>query len=265
MSDSHSYQHPVAQLLLLKETTNWQDEWIDYSARYGLTTADVPELIRLSWDEQPLNCEADEWAVHSLRAIVQLDPDVGLNLYLEQLQKFPDDDYLHEEISGICQRVGAIAIDPLVRLMGDSTHQHQWSRSTAANGLEHIAKVYPECRETCVQALIEQLQRYREEENDDFLNSTLADNLIHLKAVQASSLLADVFENGEIDELLTGTWAAAQVELGLKQESDFSPEELKPTLFNYFLANQPVSKGFGSVKPGNKGKKEKKGKKKKKR
>ena len=37
------------------------------------------------------------------------------------------------------------------------------------------------------------------------------------------------FADGELDEWLTGSWPLVQVKLGLKSESDFSAEELKPT------------------------------------
>jgi predicted component of type VI protein secretion system len=71
-----------------------------------------------------------------------------------------------------------------------------------------------------------------------------------------------VFANREIDEMLTGSWAAVQVSLGVKQASDFSPEDLKPkmplnllqlqkTLFELVERQmsiapvRPVAKGFG--------------------
>jgi hypothetical protein len=270
MPEPRPYQDPVAQLLALDVTTQAEEEWIDYATNFGLSTADLPELTRLSWDEEPPNCDSGEWVTHSLRAIVQLDPAAGIDLYLKQLEQFPQDDFLHEEMNGIGRQVGEIGIEPLVKCLKDGA-QDAWVRSTAARGLEEIARSHPEFRANCVQALTEQLQRYCEQD-DDILNSALVDNLINLKAVEAAPLIEEVFIAREIDEWLTGSWAAVQVELGLKQESDFSPAELQATPPEHILklreqlnltplsmVEQPVSKGFGaSVKPSKKPKQAKK-------
>jgi hypothetical protein len=280
MTESHSYQHPVSQILHLKEAPSWEDDWLDYTKMLGLTTADIPELIRLSWDQEPLDFEVEEWGVHAIRAVIQLDSEVGLNLYIDQLKKFPDDDWLHEEVSGISKRVGAIAIKPFVELLEDPS-QELWLRSTAANGLQEVAKAYPECRDACVQATIAQLHHYQQQD-DGVINSILVDTLIQLKAVEAASLIEQVFANCEIDEWLTGSWAAAQVKLGIKQESDFLPEDLKPKPPEKILAiremldafeknrnvndwnqrslmpTKPVAKGFGLSKQGKQSNKNKK-------
>jgi hypothetical protein len=270
MPEPRPYQDPVAQILTLDVITQADEAWIDYATKFGLSTADLPELTRLSWDEEPPNCDSGEWVTHSLRAIVQLDPAVGIDLYLNQLEQFPQDDFLHEEITGISRQVGEIGIEPLVKCLKDET-QDAWVRSTASQGLEEIARSIPECRATCVQALTEQLQIYRDRD-DDILNSALVDNLINLKAVEAAPIIEEVFIAREIDEWLTGSWAAVQVELGLKQKSDFSPAELIPTPPEHILkireqlnlaplnmVERPASKGFGvSVKPSKKPKQAKK-------
>ncbi|CAN1211745.1 hypothetical protein TUMEXPCC7403_16190 [Tumidithrix helvetica PCC 7403] len=279
MTNSHTYENPVAQLLFIKEPTAWNDRWIDYPTEFGLTKADIPDLIRLSCDEEPLDCESIDYFIHALRALAQLDPEAALTLYLELLQKFPDDDFLHEEIYGLSREVGAIAIAPLVKLMSGVT-QDRWVQTTAANGLESIAQAHPECREACVQAIVEQLRNYRNQD-DGTLNTTLVDKLIQLEVVEEAALLAEVFENCEIDEFLTGSWPAAQVKFGLKKESDFSPEELIAKEPDYIklireqrkqdidrdviavigqisALRRPAGKGFGSVSSGKKGKKKKK-------
>jgi hypothetical protein len=131
-----------------------------------------------------------------------------------------------------------------------------------------------------VQATIAQLYHYQQQD-DCVINSVLVDTLIQLKAVEAASLIELVFANCEIDEWLTGSWASAQVELGLKQESDFSPEDLKPKPPEKILAirqmldifeksrnvndwsqrspmpTKPAAKGFGSSKNTSSSKKKK--------
>lgn len=284
MPESPAYQNPVNQILHLQELTNWQDEhWLNYATQLGLTIADVPELIRLSWDEEPLDCENSDWSIHALRALTQLDPEAGINLYIDFLKTFPDSDFFHEEIDGLSREVGAIAIAPFVEVLGDAS-QELWLRSTAANGLKAIAKNYPECYDVCIKATIAQLENYREQDNE-MINSVLVGSLIQLKVVEAAPLLEEVFANCEIDEWLTGSWAAAQVAMGLKQESDFSPEELKPKPpekilaiqkmldsldakrdlanwkggdFTPAMSDRPVAKGFGSSKKANQSSKNKK-------
>ena len=210
------------------------------------------------------------YEIHVLRAVFQIDIETGIKLYIDQLKKFPNDDYLHEEIHGIVRYAGAIAIAPFTQALTDNT-QESYPRTTFANGLEEIGKTHPECREACVNALITQLQNYHIQDGD-YLNSVLVHSLIKLKAVEAVDLIEEVFTNREIDEWCTGSWASAQVSLGLKQESDFSPEELKPKPSEKILAireminnleklvaledqkkrspipKKPAAKGFGSSK-----------------
>jgi hypothetical protein len=125
------------------------------------------------------------------------------------------------------------------------------------------------------------LQNYHVQDGD-YLNSILVKNLIQLKAVEAVNLIEEVFANRELDEWMTGSWATAQVSLGLKQESDFLPEELAPKLPKTMsvireiidnlaklrdieerekrssLSLKPAAKGFGKSKQGNSSSKNKK-------
>ena len=279
MSESQPYQNPVVQILDFNTPTNWQDTWIDYSVRFGLTKADVPELIRMSWDQDLMDSATDS-AIHALRAIAQLEPETAIKEYLKLLTEFSDDDFLHEEINGRSKQVGEIAVVPFRNVIDDSK-QEQWVRVTAANGLEEIGKAHSEFRQICIQNLIEVLQNYRNI-NNDVIISTLVSNLTELKAVESADLIGEIFANTKVDEWLTGSWAAVQVQLGLKQESDFSPKELEPkppdyilnlrehqrqiekarkrelSLIGFTVPARTVAKGFGASKQGNKSNKTKK-------
>jgi len=279
MTESHPYQNPVAQLLHFKIRTNWNDDWIDYSTQFGFTQADVPELIRLCSDEDWDDDFAGDCSIHALRAATQLDPQVGLDTYIKLLCEFPEDEYLREEVYGLSKQVGEIAIAPLTNII-DTYTDDPWLQIIGIGGLEEIGKAYPDLRDSCVQILIDKLKDYRDHK-DDIVNSTLINSLIDLKAVEASDLIAEVFANAPIDEFVTGSWASVQVELGLKQKSDFSPEELEPDLPDYILnlrkesafrktdlgkgilvgltlPTKPVAKGFGSANKDKKGKDNKK-------
>ena len=282
MSTIHDYQDPVVKLINLQEKTRWDDEqWLDYVNQCGLSTADLPELSRLISDDalvdddgMPIFCE-----IHVLRASVQIDPEAGIKLYIDQLTEFPEDDFLHEEIDGISRNAGVIAIEPFTKMLTDP-YQDERLRVTFANGLEEVGKTHLESRDACVKSLTRQLQNYHVQDGN-YLNSVLVSNLIELKAVEAVDLIEEVFTNRELDEWITGSWAAAQVSLGLKQESDFSPEELAPKLPKNMLAiremidnlaklreiedkkkrslapKKPAAKGFGSIKNTSSSKKKK--------
>jgi hypothetical protein len=238
MTDSLPYQLPVAPLLQLDIPTSWNKPWLDYGATCGLTVADIPELTRLVWDEEPVHFEeldaTSDWVVHAFRGIVQLDPVVGLNLYLMLLDAFPEDDWLCEEFFGIARYVGAEAIEPVSDFLANH-RKNEWSRIATANLLEELAQVRPEIRNSCVAVLMDQLKRYRQEV-DNTVYSSLIGNLVQLKAVEAVDLIGDVFAHREVDEFVMGSWPWIQVELGVKRESDFSPEELLPKESDYILA-----------------------------
>jgi hypothetical protein len=234
MANSSPYQAPVDQLLQEIEFTTYQQKWPDYVGIYGFTAADIPELKRLSLDEEPPACQNYEWMIHGLRAVTQLDPTASIDLYLQQLSVFIDDEFLWEEATAISLTAGKTAIAPYTKFL-NNTAENEWARMSIVDGLEEIAKADPDSRDACVQVLIDQLRMYKLPENE-ILNSAIVDNLAQLKAVEAADLIEEVFTHGDLDEWRTGSWPAVQVQLGLKSESDFSPEELKATPPPHILA-----------------------------
>lgn len=160
----------------------------------------------------------------------------------------PDADFVHEECVKICKRIGLIAIEPMISTLQDS-EGNVWTRSIASAGLREIAKHHPEHRDICIQALISQLRCYAELD-DDFLNTILVNDLVDLEAIESADLLAEVFAADQIDEFATGTWPQVQVKLGLKLESDFSPEELNSKIPPNFQAiNDQLSKFMNFMDP----------------
>jgi hypothetical protein len=246
MTNSAAYQAPVNQLLQPIDFKYSPEPWPDYPTLYGLTAADLPELTRLSLDLEPADCENYEWMTHALRAIVQIDRTTAIDLYLQQLHLFPDDDVIWDEVTLICQIVGATAIEPLAAFL-KNTAEDEWSRRAVVEGFEKLPQFYPDCRDACVQVLVEQLRLYKLE-TTDVVNSSLVDSLTNLKAIEAADLIEEVFANFELDEFLTGSWPAVQVELGLKSASDFTAEELQPTPTPQILAirkSLDLLAGFG--------------------
>ncbi len=240
MTNSTKYKDSITQFLHLE--LDLKGEWLDYPAQFGLTAADIPELQCFALDDSMMDvCPTGDWDLHGIRATTQLEPRAGIDLCLQILKIHPDADFVHEECVRICKRLGSIAIEPMVSAL-ENPECPIWNRTIASDGLREIAKHHPEHRDICIQALISQLRRYAELD-DDFLNTILVNNLVDLKAIESADLLAEVFAAGQIDEFATGTWPQAQVELGLKLESDFSPEELNSKIPPHYQAiNDQLSK-----------------------
>ena len=100
-----------------------------------------------------------------------------------------------------------------------------WSKAAAAGGLEKIALCHPGHRDECVELLTEALSRHQQQPPE--LNGTIVARLLNLKAAGSVSAIEEAYKEGPMDEMVCGSWARVQIELGLATEADFSPEELR--------------------------------------
>ena len=134
-----------------------------------------------------------------------------------------DVDWCWEELPDVYGLIGAEAVDPLDELLSTDNIDY-YSKITLSSGLTHIAQTFPDQRDRCVEVLTRQLSRY----NDHHIsvNGALVLGLFKLKAVESAAVMAAAYEAGKVDEMFVGSWPRVQVDLGLKQESDFTPEEL---------------------------------------
>lgn len=223
-----TYQEPVSRLLTYGDYREQsQDSEPNYIERFGLTKQDIPELIRMATDEELNQFDSDRsevWApLHAWHALGQLKAEAAIEPLLSLFSS--GDEYVYEDMPDIFGKIGAAAIPALATYLADDS-QDVWALITAADCLREIGTHHPEHREAAIAPLVSRLEFYAD--NDSDLNSTLINNLVMLKAVDAAPLIEQAFTTDEIDEFLTGSWARVQVDLGLKQEEDFSPEELKP-------------------------------------
>lgn len=106
----------------------------------------------------------------------------------------------------------------------ENPHTSTWSRIRAVEGICTFAQRHPQRRGECVQFLTEALSNYAQAAFE--LNGFLVYYLVQLKATEASEVMAKAFEAGRVNEDMNGFWAAVQVELGLANEADFTPDEL---------------------------------------
>jgi hypothetical protein len=275
-----TYREPVAKLLTYgKERLT--DDWIDYETDAGLTQADIPELIRMATDAELDNLDYEAYEieifapVHAARALGQLRAEEAIAPLITLFNQY--DDYFLEDLPLIFAKIGIAAIAPLVDFYNDfrttPPDVKTWGRIAVVESLKFIAEQYPEVKAECIAILMEWLDEYMD--TDPIVVSCLVDTLVKMKVVEAAPLIEEIFAQIEVDEYLTGSLPSVQVELGLKQESDFSPEELKPTALPMFqemlqildqmrIVQRPKPQGFGDVgAPKPKSSKQKKKKKKK--
>ncbi|MBD2072048.1 hypothetical protein H6F93_31765 [Leptolyngbya sp. FACHB-671] len=223
------YQPPVANLLSYGELKPANQPWADYVADLGLTETHIAELIRMMTDAELWESDFEgfeSWGVaHAWRALAQLKAVEAIAPFLSLLEKYEDDDWLHADAPKVFELMGEAALPKLTESLADASYQ-EWTRFAIAEGIGHIAEHYPECRENCIDVLVKQLEQYAD--NGQSLNGMLVSALIKLKAVEAAPLMEQVYADKKIDDMVAGTWARVQVDLGLKSKADFSEEDFRP-------------------------------------
>lgn len=228
----YNYPEPTARLLTLGEAPLLEDEWLDYPKTFGLSEADVPTLTQLMTDLQFEEYPDDEelgdelWApIHAARALGQLRAEAAIPALLKVVELYDED--LQNDVPKALGMIGAAAIAPCVEFWRDPTKEDM-ARIVGPDAVSAIPTYHPEARADCIAALTTDLEKL--DQWDEMMISALTDALVNLKAVEAASLIEKAFETEKIDEMWVGSWPQVQVNLGLKQESDFSPEELLPKL-----------------------------------
>ncbi|MGB3614210.1 MAG: hypothetical protein WBA10_10485 [Elainellaceae cyanobacterium] len=228
-----SYTGAVAELLDcdVSYDSYRAENWVNYPERFGFTEADSPELIRMACDPlfDQLDAETNKaaWApLHAVRALGQLQAEEAIAPLLKLLLQ--DDDYFKQNIPEAIGLIGERAIPSAAQYVNNSRYNSQ-DRIFFNACLEAIAVKHPEHHHSCIKPLVAELANYESRE-DDFLDACLIDTLAELRATEAASLIETVFSYKEIDETIASSWPMVQVRLGLKQEADFTPKQLKPRI-----------------------------------
>jgi hypothetical protein len=209
-----------------------------------LTAEHIPALIQMAEDERLWRfffedlevdsslTEYEEWdpevaywaPLHAWRALGQLRAAAAVKPLAYVLERW-DVDWAWEELPEVFELIGAEAIQPLDELLAKETKDLEYnSKITLSSGLTKIAQNFPEERDRCVEVLTRHLSHY--EHQHISLNGSLVLGLYKLKALEAVPVMEAAYTAGKVDEMFVGSWARVQVDLGLKQESDFTAEEL---------------------------------------
>ena len=241
----HTYEPPVDALLRCGECQGASvKDWPNYVQEFGLTADHVPALIQMAQDEQlwaffegdydregefrEAGITADEalWApAHAWRSLGQLQAAEAVAPLAEVLQE-RDFDWCWEEIPEVLGLIGEAAIAPLEELL--STQFNYNTKISLVGGFGKIAETFPDLRDRCVEVLTRLLSDYKHHHRS--VNGALVTELFKLKATDPDSVVAmeEAYKAKKVDEMFVGSWARVQVDLGLKQKSDFTPEELAP-------------------------------------
>ncbi|HXI70746.1 MAG TPA: SEC-C metal-binding domain-containing protein [Verrucomicrobiae bacterium] len=243
MSDSEAtaekaYAPPASQLLQLGEPRgNERQAWRDYAAM-GISTAAVPELIRMATDDVLHDSPRDSqlvWApVHAWRALGQLRVPEAIAPLLMLFQRADDaDEWVMSDLPKALAQIGAAAIEPVANYLADTT-RGEWERVTAADALGHIGQAHPELRAECVTRVAAQLENFAEQ--SDTLNAFLVAPLWNLRAVEAMSVLERAFASGHVDESVNGDLEDLQIHFGLKVAREHPPKPNSLTEMNREIA-----------------------------
>lgn len=246
----HTYEPPVAELLRYGPCDGLHPkDWPNYVQELGLTAEHIPSLIEMVQDDKlwllfaggydredefldaGIATEDALWApIHAWRALGQLQAGEAVKPLVEVLRKY-DFDWCLEELPQVFGLMREEAIAPLEDLL--STKINYNNKVTLVSGLGEIGKVFPELRDRCVEVLTRQLSNFKQYHRT--VNASLIAQLLDFKAVESVPVMEAAYTANKVDEMFVGPWARAQIELGLKQESDFTPEELQ---IRYTLAQK---------------------------
>lgn len=220
-----NYSFLVAKLLTLGDCheTPQRKGWEDYLA-LGLTAAHVPELILMATDKALLWAESDKaevWApIHAWRALGQLraeaaiEPLVGLMQEIEALTDLYD--WVDDTVPRALELIGPSAIPALTAFLQDAK-QGMYQRITAMSCLERIGNRYRPARAACVAALVQQLERFQQ--NDPTFNAFVISSLIDMHESDAMPLMEKAFAADCVDEGVVGDWQDVRAEFGIDQSN----------------------------------------------
>ena len=230
-----SYQPPVDKLLTYGESNLMTpDEWPDYQ-ELGIGPEHIPDLIRMATDEELNEADSESrevWApIHAWRALGQLRAEAAVEPLLTLFESLDDSDWVTEELPEVFAMIGPAALPALAAYIADVSHDVE-ARISAIPSVEKIGTRWPEARSASVALLMEQLERFAE--NEPEINGFLVLGLVELHATEAASLIERAFASRRVDLTIMGDWVDAQVELGLlsaEEAGQRRPKELPQTPF----------------------------------
>jgi hypothetical protein len=206
------YNSPIKELLSIGDIRG-SSTWLDYSS-YGITSKDIPELIKMATDEK-LNFASSNstyvWApLHAWRALGQLRAIQAINPLISLFEKLENDDWARKDLPEVFGMLGKVAIPNLSRYLFDKSHSYM-PKIICANCIKHVGMYDEKSKHLCIQVLSKALADYLD--NHPSLNAFYIWYLKDLGAKDKLPLIQKVYRKGKVDEQVIGSLE--------KVESDF--------------------------------------------
>lgn len=221
------YTAPVSKLLEVGEpewSNNQAESWLDYPEKYGLSAADIPQLIKMASDKALENSPDDTLAfapVHAWRALGQLKAEAAIEPLVKLLDT--EDDYAAQDIPQVFGLIGAKALPALAEYLSKHVMgEDSLAGMNAADAIVKIGQNFPEAAEKAGALLIQQLERYKDNAAD--LNGALVAGLTELKAKNALPLIEQAFEADKVD-IMHADLDSVRFGFGLIDEAEYKKRE----------------------------------------
>ncbi len=220
------------------------EKWPDYLQELGITSADIPELIRMMTDDDLNWADSDSsevWApVHAWRCLGFLRAEAAIAPLISLLDDDDDNnDWVMEEVPWVLGLIGESAIAPIALHLANRGAL-EWGRISSVSALEYTALLHSDLQAICIEKLASQLADYVH--NPESLNGFLVSSLVELKAVSKASLMSRAFASERVDDTVRGNWPHMQIEMGLATKADFTPKELAYRDFEWVYDPNPNRK-----------------------
>jgi hypothetical protein len=214
-----TYTAPVDALLSIGEPHG--TKWTDYLTQFNLTTADIPELIRMATDSDLNWAESESlevWApLHAWRSLGQLKAESAIQPLVSIFNEMDDSDWFREEMPDVFGLIGPTAIPDVAEFLANPNNLFS-SRWMTADALVKIGKEHPSARNECLGRLSQQLEQYSK--NSRELNGALICALIEFEGREAATIMETAFSAKRVDTSMAGDWIDVQSSLGLLTKSE---------------------------------------------
>jgi hypothetical protein len=210
-----SFTSPVSTLLSIGDD-GLREDWVDYAAKFGLSSKDVAELLRMASDPAMNDLEeADPRShapSHAWRALATLGATEAIEPLLEFHVVRLGHDQVFAELHALVARIGAAALQPLVGFLKDVTRA-LLLRGLACESLAHLAGEDPLRGRLARMAMAAELELC--DGNEPELNAWLVLGLVQLRGTDHAPVIRRAFARERVKLSIAGDWVSVAAELGI--------------------------------------------------